>query len=201
MYKTMKIYFIRHGLTEGNIQKKYIGKTDEPLCAEGIAELREKLADGDYENVVNEASKAGCSIWRSPMLRCAQTADIILPGKKNNIESDLRECDFGRFESKNWVELSDDPEYQAWIDSGGEMPFPNGEAHSDFTERCCKAFMKAVSENGGRVIAFVVHGGTVMSVLERFAEPKKGYYDYMIKNSCGYVTEFNDGKIRILEEI
>ena len=40
----MKIYFIRHGLTEGNIQKKYIGKTDEPLCTEGIAELREKLA-------------------------------------------------------------------------------------------------------------------------------------------------------------
>ena len=23
----MKIYFIRHGLTEGNIQKKYIGKS------------------------------------------------------------------------------------------------------------------------------------------------------------------------------
>ena len=83
----MKIYFIRHGLTEGNIQKKYIGKTDEPLCTEGIAELRQKLADGDYENVVNEASKAGCTIWRSPMLRCAQTAEIIFPGKKNNIES------------------------------------------------------------------------------------------------------------------
>ena len=81
------------------------------------------------------------------------------------------------------------------------MPFPNGEAHVDFTERCCNAFTKAVSENGGRTIAFVVHGGTIMSALERFAEPKKGYYDYMIKNSCGYVTEFNDGKIRILEEI
>ena len=40
-----------------------------------------------------------------------------------------------------------------------------------------------------------------MSVLERFGEPKKGYYDYMIKNGCGYVTEYNDGKIRILEEI
>ena len=181
----MKIYFIRHGLTEGNIQKKYIGKTDEPLCAEGIAELREKLADGDYENVVNEASKAGCTIWRSPMLRCAQTAEIIFPGKKNNIESDLRECDFGRFESKNWVELSDDPEYQAWIDSGGRTAFPNGEGREQFSRRCVEGFWECLADcKDTDRVAFVVHGGTIMAIMEQYGEPKGEYYKWQIANGA-----------------
>ena len=192
----MKIYFIRHGLTEGNIQKKYIGKTDEPLCTEGIAELREKLADGDYENVVNEASKAGCTIWRSPMLRCAQTAEIIFPGKKNNIESDLRECDFGRFESKNWEELSDDPEYQAWIDSGGTLHFPCGESQAGFRRRCAAAFRRIVSdakENNFKSLIFIVHGGTIMSVMAEYGAPRRDYFDWQIKNSCGIMCNW-DGK-------
>ncbi|MDR4022422.1 MAG: phosphoglycerate mutase family protein, partial [Eubacteriales bacterium] len=37
----MKIILIRHGKTAGNIKGRYIGKTDEPLCEEGINEIRE----------------------------------------------------------------------------------------------------------------------------------------------------------------
>ena len=184
-----KIIFIRHGKTEGNLRKAYIGRTDESLCHEGISELEKK----HYP--------AADIIISSPMKRCIETAEIIYPKVPVKIYDDLRECDFGDFEDKNYEQLNGDVNYQAWIDSGGKIPFPNGEAHENFTERCCNAFIKAVSENADDVIAFVVHGGTVMSVLERFGEPKKGYYDYMIKNGCGYVTEYNDGKIRILEEI
>ena len=36
----MIINFIRHGMTEGNKSKKYIGITDEVLCDEGIHELK-----------------------------------------------------------------------------------------------------------------------------------------------------------------
>ena len=31
----MKLQFIRHGKTQGNLEKRYIGSTDEPLCAKG----------------------------------------------------------------------------------------------------------------------------------------------------------------------
>ena len=37
------VYLIRHGKTEGNLKKAYIGVTDQPLCLEGRAEL-ERLA-------------------------------------------------------------------------------------------------------------------------------------------------------------
>ena len=33
------IFFIRHGATEGNLRRRYIGRTDEPLCEAGIAQV------------------------------------------------------------------------------------------------------------------------------------------------------------------
>ena len=30
----MKIVLIRHGATKGNLEKRYIGRTDEDLCGE-----------------------------------------------------------------------------------------------------------------------------------------------------------------------
>lgn len=192
----MKIYFIRHGMTAGNIEKRYIGKTDEPLCEEGIEELREKLAAGAYENITDAAEDDGCIVWRSPMLRCAQTAGIILPGKKNNIENDLRECDFGRFEGRNWMELSDDTEYQAWIDSGGTLPFPCGESQAGFRKRCAAAFRGIVSdaeEKNVTSLIFIVHGGTIMSIMAEYGIPRRDYFDWQIKNSCGIMCNW-DGK-------
>lgn len=184
-----RLIFIRHGKTSGNLKGAYMGRTDETLCTEGKMELEEK-----------SFPKADIVI-SSPMKRCIQTADIIYPHMPIRIYNDLKECDFGDFEGKSYAELNGNADYQAWIDSGGTMAFPNGESHKDFTDRCCRAFLQAVSENEGKTIAFAVHGGTIMSVLERFAVPKKGYYDYMIKNGCGFLTEFSDGIIQIIGEI
>ena len=37
----MKIYLIRHGMTAGNREKRYVGcHTDEDLCEEGIAQIQ-----------------------------------------------------------------------------------------------------------------------------------------------------------------
>ncbi|MBQ3692032.1 MAG: histidine phosphatase family protein, partial [Clostridia bacterium] len=58
----MKIIFIRHGKTQGNLEKRYIGKTDEHLCTVGIDELKNRSYP-DTEIVV-------CS----PMKRCIETA-------------------------------------------------------------------------------------------------------------------------------
>lgn len=184
-----RLIFIRHGKTCGNLRGAYIGRTDEPLCAEGIKELEAK------------AFPKADIVISSPMKRCIQTAGIIYPDVPLRIYDGLRECDFGDFEGKSYAELNGNADYQAWIDSGGTMAFPNGEAHKDFTDRCCNAFLEAISENCGKEIAFVVHGGTIMSVLGRFAVPKKGYYDYMKKNGCGFLTEFSDGEIQIIGEI
>lgn len=192
----MNVFFVRHGITAGNLQKRYIGKTDEPLCDEGAVKLRDKLSAGDYDKVLNAAKDAACAIWRSQMLRCAQTAEIILPEYECRIESGLRECDFGRFENKNWMELSGDPDYQAWIDSGGTLPFPGGEAQAGFRKRCVSAFRKIMSdaeEQNVQSLIFVVHGGTIMAIMAEYGIPKRDYFEWQIKNGCGIMCIW-DGK-------
>ena len=110
----MKINLIRHGQTAGNLESRYIGTTDEPLCSAGMEALRSRRYPAH-----------GVLIC-SPMKRCIQTAQAIYPGVKPTIMHELRECDFGLFEGKNYLELNGDPDYQRWIDSGGNLPFPGG---------------------------------------------------------------------------
>ena len=137
-------------------------------------------------------------VYASPMIRCRQTAKILWPKFTDSSQiqyvQNLQECDFGAFENKNYQELSGNAEYQAWIDSNGTLPFPGGESNEAFRKRCCQAFQRITEglqkqeEKTGQTLraAVVVHGGTIMAILERFGTPKKNYFDYQVKNGCGY---------------
>ena len=186
-----ELILIRHGKTAGNLLGRYIGsRTDEPLCDEG----REELAGKQLPEVER--------LYVSPMKRCVETAEILWPGfdqKKMQKVMDLRECDFGDFENKNYKELSGNGDYQAWIDSNGTLPFPNGESMDAFKSRCLEAFARIVEEVSGAEqewiasgktgifrAGIVVHGGTIMAILEQYGYPKAAYFDYQVKNGCGY---------------
>lgn len=173
----MKIYLIRHGETMGNREKRYIGRTDESLTKEAEQEL--------------EAKKAPMAevVFASPLLRCRQTAEALFPGQPVMILEELAECDFGKFENKNWQELTDDPDYQAWIDSNGTMPFPGGEYPAEFRERCCRGFEKGLAvcfQEKVESAAFVAHGGTIMSILEQYGIPHQDFYQWHVENGEGY---------------
>lgn len=186
-----ELILIRHGKTAGNLLGRYIGsRTDEPLCDEG----REELAGKQLPEVER--------LYVSPMKRCVETAEILWPGfdrKKMQKVTDLRECDFGDFENKNYKELSGNGDYQAWIDSNGTLPFPNGESMDAFKSRCLEAFARIAEEVSGAEqewiasgktgifrAGIVVHGGTIMAILEQYGYPKAAYFDYQVKNGCGY---------------
>ena len=168
----MELYFIRHGRTPGNKEKRYIGRTDESILPESAADLRECAARGKYGYPE--------VLFVSPMKRCIETADIIYPGMEMHIIRDFRECDFGSFEGKKYRELSGNPDYQKWIDSGGTMSFPEGESMEEMTNRVMKGFYKALDVANGRDAAFVVHGGTIMAVMSRI--DGGNFYDYQLDN-------------------
>lgn len=73
------------------------------------------------------------------MKRCMETAKLIFKENFYEVE-ELRECDFGIFENKNYKELSDCPEYQAWIDSGGTMTFPGRRESGRIQKKMCARF-------------------------------------------------------------
>lgn len=184
----MKIIFIRHGQTKGNEEKRYIGKIDESLSQKGIEEIKKRL----YPNAD--------IVFVSPMKRCIETAKIIYPSSKYIICSDFRECDFGSFEGKNYDELKNNPDYQNWIDSMGTMPIPKGESHEQFKIRCCNEF-EGIVKTFQSTAALIVHGGTIMAILEKYAVPKSDFYSYQVNNGAGYITEFENGQLKIITEL
>ncbi len=186
----MRVYLIRHGSTAGNLEKRYVGTTDELLMPEAVCEL-EKMRENSRQYREN-SENGSLMVFVSPLRRCLMTAQLLFPNIEPSVEDDLRECSFGEFEYKNYKELSGDARYQEWIDSGGEIPFPGGESRGQFAKRCCKAFVKAcgIAERSGcEEAAFVVHGGTIMAVMEQFAMPHKGYFEWQVKNAEGFFGE------------
>lgn len=170
----IEYYLIRHGMTYGNSLKRYIGVTDEPLLEQGIV----KLKGVSYPKVD--------AVFTSPRIRCLQTSKIIYPEEQQiQVVEGLAECNFGTFENKNYKELEDNPDYQAWIDSNGTMAFPEGESHEAFKARCVKAFLeisKRCEEFGYKYVAIIAHGGTIMSILETYGTPKKSFYEWWINH-------------------
>ena len=199
------LYLLRHGATPANRESRYLGKTDEALSEEGKTELFMKKKEIPVEWLLV-----------SPMLRCRQTAEILFPGREQVQIPEWTEMDFGRFEGKNYMELNGDPDYQAWIDSGGTLPFPGGESREEFIRRTNLGFAKVLSYlragNTGKNtveqtrkiaetdtgylmedsmeirVAAVVHGGTIMALCSSFSEG--AYFDFQVKNGEGYVCRF-----------
>ena len=178
----LKIWLIRHGMTEGNRHQRYIGVTDEPLCEEG----RKLLGKFTYPKPQ--------AVFVSPLKRCLETAAILFDDPKVRIIDQLAECNFGEFENKNYQELDGNEHYQSWIDSGGLLPFPGGESREEFKRRNVTGFQKAVNgclRNGISLAALVVHGGTIMNVMEEYADEDRSFYDWHVQNGKGYEVEID----------
>lgn len=195
----IKIVLIRHSKTIGNLYGRYIGKTDEHLCEEGVILAQSKI----FPQVSH--------IYLSPLKRCIETADIIYKELNPIIIDELRECDFGDFENKNYKDLSGNMDYQKWIDSNGSIPFPNGENPEEFKKRSIIGFDKVVEdiiENKINDAAIIAHGGTIMSILDKYSYPNKDFYCWQVGNCCGYIIEINDKlwikgdkKVKVLLEL
>ncbi|MBR0451585.1 MAG: histidine phosphatase family protein [Oscillospiraceae bacterium] len=190
----MRALLIRHGKTQGNSERRYIGITDEPLSDVGRAEVERVRPDSSLKLV-----------YVSPLLRARQTASILFPQAEQRVIPDLRETDFGVFEGRSADEMFDDADYREWVDGMCLGPCPGGESRGDVTRRAVPAFIEAVHDAeaaGVEEAVFVTHGGVIMSILEELAVPKRDYYEYQLKNLCGWRAEctWDDDKL-VLRDI
>ncbi len=175
----MKILLVRHGATAGNRQRKYIGRTDEPLSPSGI---RQAKAAGTLYGFP--------FVYVTPLIRTRQTADLLFTGAKQIVLEDLREMDFGDFEGKSSAQMETDTAYRSWVEGGCLSPCPGGESREEFSRRVSSCFEAAVlsgiAEGLDRLV-FVIHGGTIMAVLEKFSRPAVSYYDGHVDNCQGFL--------------
>ena len=194
----MELILIRHGTTQGNLEKRFVGVLDVPLAPQG-----EELA-----RRVSPTLPRVEHIYRSPLLRCRQTAQLLWPDTEMTVIQGLRETDFGPFEGKNHEELKDDPLYQAWIGQGDRLNFaamPVGETAQQVVERVSAALAELVKDaaaHGYERVGVVSHGGALMGLLSKYGRPEREYYDWMCPNCGGFRMALDPDtlELTVLEE-
>ncbi len=179
---------IRHGETAANREHRYLGKTDEGLSERGKRLLLSRREQNGYPSVQY--------LFSSPMRRCRETAEVLYPGMVPILIPEWEEMDFGQFEYKNYEELKGDARYQAWIDSGGALAFPEGESREAFVSRCgrgflrmCRTLYEMIQEDAAAFVSVgaVVHGGTIMALLSLYGGAS--YFDCQTACGGGYLCK------------
>lgn len=176
----MLVYLLRHGATACNEAGRYQGRgTDLPLSPAGRAALGR--ADFSPE-----------AVYVSPLSRTGETAAILFPGARQVPVPALAEMDFGAFEGRSWREMERDADYRAWVEGGCRGQCPGGESREAFSRRVCGAFAGLVDDaldGGAEHLVIVAHGGVQMAALERFALPRRGYFDWNAPCGGGFVLD------------
>jgi alpha-ribazole phosphatase len=164
---TYKIHMIRHGLTQANLERKYIGRTDPPLCDVGLRQLRDLQKDWGYPSVQQ--------VYSSPLIRATQTAKLIYPNYEPVLVEGIREIDFGDFEDRTIEDLEKDPVFREWIASE-DMAVPNGESGKDVYERSVEALgwiFQEMMDKKLTSVAVITHSGLITGLLANLGLPER----------------------------
>lgn len=179
----MKIYLIRHGETDWNLQGRFQGREDIALNENGM--MQAKLC-GDA--LKGEQFKA---VITSPLKRASKTAEIIastINVEKVIIEKDLIERDFSK------VSGLTPKERDAFYASGEKDDKEPWESLCGRMISC----MKRYAQNFGKGnIIMVSHGASINAVLSILSKGEVGTRKTVLKNTCINVIDYEKGFMKI----
>lgn len=178
---TYKIHLFRHGITRANLEGKYVGLSDYPLCQEGIDALKEFVKDKDYP--------PGRKNLHLPAAPLPETAHILYPGYKTFDVPQLMEMDFGTYEGKTLNELQNDESFIAWSRDSMHNAPPEGEDGMEFIRRVIKGLNDVFQDmmaNDVHNAALVIPGGMIMSMLALMGFPRHPMGEWECAAGAGY---------------
>lgn len=151
MITNTSFYFIRHGETDWNHERRAMGQQDLPLNKEGMEQAY-------YAERLLSQERDIQTICYSPLIRAKQTAEII--NKHRNLPMiplpNLKEMDLGVMEGellgdKKWIE--------DW-DNG--QPIKDAETQEDFFNRAVKGVNQALCYPA--TVLIISHGGVYRQI-------------------------------------
>jgi len=166
------LYFVRHGESEWNVQKKICGATDIPLTEKGRGQARATAA-----KILERGIKAD-EIWCSPLSRAKETATIIsgITGVPLRVEPRLIEQNFGSYEGKDWSTADFFASKQRFADD-----YDGGESMLRVAQRIYNVIDDVKAS--GRTVMLVAHNGIARSVQSYFfCETNEEYAGFSISN-------------------
>lgn len=179
--KTFTIYLFRHGITKGNINAQYIGRTDYPLTMDSISQLKSIKAKYHYPRVD--------AVFSSPLKRCADSARILFPENDPILINDFVEYSFGEFEERTAKELENNEDFTNWLRGDMNARPPFGESNAEFMHRVCAAFEKVVDgliKTQTETSAIVGHAGVLMAILACYGLPEAPMAHWQMDPGYGF---------------
>ncbi|WP_226665291.1 histidine phosphatase family protein [Metabacillus litoralis] len=176
---SLDVYLIRHGLTRYNLEKRYLGYTNEPLL-------------NDHEEQFSRVKKALENVtfhyrYSSDLMRCIQTINHLIQNQPVCLDERLRELNFGNWEGHTYEMLKKEKTYQAWLEDMDNLSPPNGESFSKLQKRVDLFFedLYNLSMGENQNILISTHGGVIMTCLLKFNITKK-LWDFPVNYGSGY---------------
>lgn len=179
--KSYVIHLIRNMPCEGNLEGRYIGRTESPLAEGAITELLARKRRHPYPRAEG--------FFAAPHTRCVDTLRLLYPRAQPEVVLPLAECDFGDWEGKTARELEHEPGFSQWMAGGGATAPPNGESGAVFAQRVCAGFEMLVQNILARGVTenvLVASAGALTTILAAYGLPKADPYDWMCAPGCGY---------------
>lgn len=178
MADLVSITLLRHGVTQANVEKRYLGWTDVSLTEAAKHDLLQAQKFGEQFDL---------SVT-SDLLRAKQTVEVLCP-KLEPIETKaFREMNFGAWEMKTYDDLKGNSFYRAWIDAPEKIIPPDGESFLEMTRRVdagFKALKREVIQRGSKNILLVSHGGVIRYLLTRLTKEKKHFFEWQVPHDKG----------------
>ncbi len=160
---TTRVHLIRHGVTESNRQRRYMGRSEEGLSSEGRWQARQ-LA-------LRSASLDLAALYCSPLRRARDTAEIV--GQPHHLRpevaADFIELDLSRWEglTASQIEAKDGEAWHTWCTDPARLRLPGIESFAALRQRVRRGIEGLVKRHAGSTIAIVTHDGIVrITVLE-----------------------------------
>lgn len=175
------LHLIRNMPCQGNLEGRYIGRTESPLPMESVVQLAKMKEKNPYPQAN--------AFYASPSTRCVDTLKVLYPQADPEVIFEMAECDFGDWENKTAQELQGDPAFTAWIENGSQGTPPNGESGDVFFHRVIRGFTVLVQNlmvKKETSAVLVTHGGVIMGILAQFGLPRAGFTDWMCQPGRGY---------------
>lgn len=159
------VFLVRHGRSTANTAGVLAGR------AEGV----ELDATGRDQALDTGARLSGVPLVEavvSPILRCEQTADLLLGGRDVPRRTDpaLAECDYGDWTNRPLKDLATEPLWQVVQAQPSAVRFPGGEALTDMAARAVTAMRDhdrriAAAHGEGAAWLAVSHGDVIKAIL------------------------------------
>ncbi len=194
----MEIYFIRHGETIWNLEKKFQGLLDSPLTEKGINQA--KLLGKKLENINFD------KFYSSPLKRANDTANYIKGKREQEIEifKDFIEMSFGNIEGEKIEEF--EKIYSEELNYFYKEPLKynpkdfNGESFLEVRDRVTKGLKKFIEINKNYERVLVVSHGATLKVLLHYisGEDLETLKDKEIPKNTSYtIVEYENEKFTI----